>query len=59
MNLNNNGITSFSCLNKGVTLNVFNNEKYWKEGEKEEFLNRITRSMDENYAKEGICNIYS
>lgn len=59
MNLSKSGITSFTCLNKHQTLNVFNGDKYWKENEREDFLQRISRATDKNYAEEGFYQAYN
>ena len=33
---------------------VFNNDKYWKEGEKEKLFSKITNNIDQEYVESGI-----
>lgn len=54
-----NGITKMSCLNTFDSLYVSNNPKFWKEGERDVFLDRVSRLLSKEYVSDGAYERYS
>lgn len=48
------GLTTIRCLNKFQNIAVFNDDKYWKKGEKGKLFSRITNLVDKEYVEKGI-----
>ena len=52
------GFTRMKCLNTDENLIVSNNDKFWKEGEREKFLQRVSRLLAKEYIRDGMFEIY-
>lgn len=46
------------CLNQDQDIVVSNNDKFWKEGEKEKFLESVSRLLKKEYIRDGIFEVY-
>ena len=53
------GMTSMQNLSTMDEMFLFNDPKFWTEGEKDKFYQECTRLMDKNYASDGFFEKYS
>lgn len=47
-------MTKINNLSKLDDIIVLNDPKYWKDGERDQFFKRVTRTVDKNYVEEGF-----